>query len=174
MCRYSSPYYIATTGHYMLSTCVIRSSVFWTLYQMPVKVVRIVWSVMRKSEKLYVVLLTKPWMLRSVFSLGSTSFQKCLGNRIGVTCNTMFLTRIILLSGICFTKCQVINSFLPMIYLFSYDGGFFVFNFMRLWDGHRLIRWFSTVSNNSWRFNFDWNAYSEYYYHTFNLYTWSC
>ncbi len=104
---------------------------------------------MRKSEKLYVVLLTKPWMLRSVFSLGSTSFQKCLGNRIGVTCNTMFLTRIILLSDICFTKCQVINSFLPMIYLFSYDGGFFVFNFMRLWDGHRLIRWFSTVSNNS-------------------------
>uniref|UniRef100_A0A0E0LZF6 Ubiquitin-like protease family profile domain-containing protein n=1 Tax=Oryza punctata TaxID=4537 RepID=A0A0E0LZF6_ORYPU len=26
----------------------------------------------------------------------------------------------------------------------SYDSGFFVFNFMRLWDGHRLIRWFST------------------------------
>uniref|UniRef100_A0A0E0B0Z5 Ubiquitin-like protease family profile domain-containing protein n=1 Tax=Oryza glumipatula TaxID=40148 RepID=A0A0E0B0Z5_9ORYZ len=26
----------------------------------------------------------------------------------------------------------------------SYDCGFFVFNFMRLWDGHRLIRWFST------------------------------
>uniref|UniRef100_A0A0E0EQG2 Ubiquitin-like protease family profile domain-containing protein n=1 Tax=Oryza meridionalis TaxID=40149 RepID=A0A0E0EQG2_9ORYZ len=26
----------------------------------------------------------------------------------------------------------------------SYDCGFFVFNFMRLWDGRRLIRWFST------------------------------
>uniref|UniRef100_A0A0E0QPC2 Ubiquitin-like protease family profile domain-containing protein n=1 Tax=Oryza rufipogon TaxID=4529 RepID=A0A0E0QPC2_ORYRU len=26
----------------------------------------------------------------------------------------------------------------------SCDCGFFVFNFMRLWDGHRLIRWFST------------------------------
>ncbi|XP_044329847.1 uncharacterized protein [Triticum aestivum] len=28
----------------------------------------------------------------------------------------------------------------------SYDSGFFVFNFMRLWDGHRLARWFPTES----------------------------
>ncbi|XP_048554224.1 uncharacterized protein LOC125535220 [Triticum urartu] len=28
----------------------------------------------------------------------------------------------------------------------SGDSGFFVFNFMRLWDGHQLVRWFPTES----------------------------
>lgn len=33
-------------------------------------------------------------------------------------------------------------------FISSYDSGFVIFNFMRLWDGYRLIRWFSTVSHN--------------------------
>lgn len=155
------------TGLYMLSTCMIRSSAFWILDEIPVKaVIRIQWSVMRKSEKKSAMLLTKPWMLISIFSLGSMSFPKCLGNRTGVTLNTqlclIFFPSLLWVYVLLHDKW---STHFSLWFISSCDCGFFVFNFMRLWDGHRLIRWFSTVRNNSWRVNFDWNTYSIYYRH---------